>query len=127
MLGPYFSDVGPTSFCSMFIMLFFAPTGSESVSQQSSYSHRSQPKPRQNQSETEGSSGYGSHFTVDSESEDASSPLLPQLGVAVESVLCILCAVKVAQSPVVVHRYLFGMALSAHIQLTVGSIAMKVN
>ena len=80
MLGPYFSDVGPTSFCSMFIMLFFAPTGSESVSQQSSYSHRSQPKPRQNQSETEGSSGYGSHFTVDSESEDASSPLATPVG-----------------------------------------------
>jgi len=53
--------------------------------------------------------------------------VLHQLGVAVESVLCILCAVKVAQSLVVVHRYPFGMALSAHTQLTVGSIAMKVN
>ena len=62
--------------CSMSIVLFFAPTGCESVSQQSSYSHRSQPKPLQNKSGwTEGSSGYGSASpsTVDSESEDSSS------------------------------------------------------
>ena len=60
----------------MSIVLFFALTDSESVSRQSSYSHRSQPKPLQNKSGwTEGSSGYGSASpsTVDSESKDISS------------------------------------------------------